>query len=223
MNDVFFWISVFGIVVFAISGALMALRQGMDLVGVGFVATVTGIGGGTFRDVVLGFTPLPWVTNPWPIALCLLAALGCSLLNSVLQGSRMRWLLYADAIGLAMFCVLGAQRAEMAGAHPLVIILLSALSASFGGIVRDVICNEPPLLLRQEIYILAAMLGAAVYLLLPESLGPELRLLSGAGAALALRVPAIWWHWSLNFPKALPPIEPDARQKGEQEQEEPSS
>ncbi|MEQ9490849.1 MAG: trimeric intracellular cation channel family protein [Alphaproteobacteria bacterium] len=205
MTDLVFWIALFGTAVFAVSGALMALRQGMDFIGVSFIATVTGIGGGTFRDVLLGDTPLSWVLDPAPVAVCIGCALVCCLFNRVLLGRRMQWLLYADALGLAMFAALGAQKAELAGAHPLVVVLFGAVSASFGGIIRDVICNEPPVLLRQEIYITAAILGALVYVLIPPDIAFNLRLVAAVGAALGLRLIAIWRGWSLNFPKPLFP------------------
>lgn len=205
MTDLVLWIALFGTAVFAVSGALMALRQGMDFIGVSFIATVTGIGGGTFRDVLLGDTPLSWVLDPTPVAVCIGCALICCLFNRVLLGRRMQWLLYADALGLAMFAALGAQKAELAGAHPLVVVLFGAVSASFGGIIRDVICNEPPVLLRQEIYITAAILGALVYVLIPPDIAFDLRLVAAVGAALGLRLIAIWRGWSLNFPSPLFP------------------
>lgn len=205
MIDLVLWIALFGTAVFAVSGALMALRQGMDFIGVSFIATVTGVGGGTFRDVLLGDTPLSWVLDPTPVAVCIGCALVCCFFNRFLIGRRMQWLLYADALGLAMFAALGAQKAELAGAHPLVIVLFGAVSASFGGIIRDIICNEPPVLLRQEIYISAAILGALVYVLIPPDIAFDVRLIASVGAALSLRLVAIWRGWSLNFPKPLYP------------------
>ncbi len=205
MTDLVLWIALFGTAVFAVSGALMALRQGMDFIGVSFIATVTGIGGGTFRDLLLGDTPLSWVLDPTPVAVCIGCALICCVFNRFLLGRRMQWLLYADALGLAMFAALGAQKAELAGAHPLVVVLFGAVSASFGGVIRDVICNEPPVLLRQEIYISAAILGALVYVLVPPDVAFDLRLVASVGAALGLRLIAIWRGWSLNFPKPLFP------------------
>ena len=201
MVDLIFWVSMFGTAVFAVSGALMALRQGMDIVGVSFISTVTGIGGGTVRDLLLGETPLGWVKDPTVILVCIGCAVVCCVFNRALLGQRMRWLLYADAAGLALFTVLGAQIAERAGAHPLVCVLFGALSASFGGIIRDVICHETPVLLRKEIYITAAILGALVYVVIPASMGIEIRVVAGIAAALALRGSALWWEWSLNFPK----------------------
>jgi len=117
----------------------------------------------------------------------------------------MQWLLYADALGLALFAVLGAAKAEAADAHPFVAILFGAMSATFGGIIRDIICNETPVLFRKEIYVSAALVGAAVYVLLPVSAGFEVRALAGLGAALLLRLLAIHFSWTLPFPNYARP------------------
>jgi len=171
MTEFIDWLAYAGVVVFAISGALLGLRKNMDIVGVSFIATVTGIGGGTIRDLLLGAGPVGWVVDPTDIILCVVSAVVISAFNVSLLGRRMQWLIYADAIGLALFAVLGAHKAELAGAHWLVVVLFGAMSASFGGIIRDVICNEEPVLFRSEIYISAALLGAALFAALPESLG----------------------------------------------------
>ncbi|MEM8987947.1 MAG: trimeric intracellular cation channel family protein [Pseudomonadota bacterium] len=190
-----------GTAVFAVSGALLALRKGMDIVGVSFIATVTGVGGGTIRDLLLGATPVAWVTDPTEIAICIGCAFVLSLFNKALLGRRMTWLLYADAAGLALFAVLGAAKADAAGAAALVAILFGAMSASFGGVIRDIICGEEPVLFRKEIYITAALLGGAVYVLTPEALGFDLRALAGVVAALALRLLAMRFEWTLPFPR----------------------
>lgn len=201
MSEITNWLAYAGVVVFAISGALLGLRKNMDIVGVSFIATITGIGGGTIRDLLLGAGPVGWVVDPTDIILCVVSAVVISAFNVSLLGRRMQWLIYADAIGLALFAVLGAYKAELAGAHWLVVVLFGAMSASFGGIIRDVICNEEPVLFRSEIYISAALLGAAIFVVLPESLGFNIRAISGAGAALLLRLLAIRYSWSLPYPR----------------------
>ncbi|NKB56556.1 MAG: trimeric intracellular cation channel family protein [Alphaproteobacteria bacterium] len=200
MEDVLAWFALLGTAVFAVSGTLLGLRKSMDIVGVSFIATVTGVGGGTIRDLLLGATPVSWVLNPVDIAICIACAVAVSLFNKQLLGRRMLWLLYADAIGLALFAVLGAAKAEAAGAHPFVAILFGAMSASFGGIIRDIICNEEPVLFRKEIYITAALAGGIVYILIPEAAGFGPRAVSGLIAALSLRLLAIRYGWSLPFP-----------------------
>lgn len=207
MEDYFVWLSLAGTAVFALSGALMALRQGMDVVGVSFIATVTGIGGGTIRDLFLGKVPLGWVAAPMPVTVCIAAAVLACFCNRFILGHRMTWLLYADAAGMALFAVLGARAADISGAHPLVSVLMGAMSASLGGILRDVICNETPLLLKHEIYITAAVIGGAVYIATPFIPDPTLRAGIAILVALAIRILAIRRNLRLSFPKPLAPLD----------------
>lgn len=201
METILTWFGFLGTAVFAISGALLGLRKSMDIIGVSFVAVMTGVGGGTIRDILLGATPVGWVKNPIDIVICIVCAIIISFLNKALAGRRLQWLLYADAAGLALFCVVGAATAEAYGAHPLVAILFGAMSASFGGIIRDIICGEPPILFSKELYITPALLGGAIFILLPTSLGFDLRAVSGLLAALTLRLLAMKLNWSMSFPK----------------------
>ena len=172
-------LNIFGLFVFAISGALRALRQDMDFFGVALLAFVTGVGGGTIRDVLLGFFPVWWIENISAVFICLAGAIVATLAQSVLD-SRIKALIWADALGLSAFAILGAQSALGAGAHPVIAIFMGAVTATFGGVVRDVLLNEPPLILKQDIYATAAMLGAAAYIGLLE-----LGLAAAAAAPLA--------------------------------------
>ncbi|MEM1192997.1 MAG: trimeric intracellular cation channel family protein [Pseudomonadota bacterium] len=190
-----------GTAVFAASGALLGLRKGMDSVGVSFVATVTGIGGGTIRDLLLGDTPVGWVQNPADILICVGVAMALCLVHRHLVGRRMDGLLYADAAGLALFCVLGAQKAESLGAHPVSIIIFGAMTATFGGIIRDVMCNETPVLFRKEIYVSSALLGSSLYTFLPDAMGFSGRALFGMIGAFSLRLAAMHWQWAIPFPR----------------------
>ncbi len=197
-------LSLAGTAVFAVSGALQALRKEMDIVGVSFIAALTGVGGGTVRDILLGATPVGWVRQPIDLVVCTVCAFPVCLLNRPLTGARLTGLLYADAAGLALFAVLGAAKADAAGAHPFVSILFGAMSATFGGVIRDVICNEEPVLFRKEIYVTAALLGAAIYIVAPRTAGLagfEFNMVAGLIAALALRVLAMRRGWSLPFPR----------------------
>ena len=209
MENLFYWFSIAGTAVFALSGALLALRQGMDVIGVSLIAAITGVGGGTLRDVLLGDLPPDWVQAPLPIMVCILVAVTACFCNRAIVGQRMNWLLYADAAGLALFAVLGTKAALQVDAHPLVAILFGAMSASFGGIIRDVICNETPLLLKQEIYITAAVVGAGAFVLLPDAFGEEANALIGTLLAFVVRFLAIQFDWRLNFPQARPPADLD--------------
>ncbi len=177
---IFAALNMFGLFVFAVSGALTALRNDLDIFGVAMVAFVTGVGGGTIRDVLLGEFPVWWIRDPSAVAICLTGAVAATLAQPIFT-SRLKALIWADALGLSVFAVLGAQAALAADAPPLIAIFMGAVSATFGGVVRDVLLNEPPLILKQDIYATAALIGAAVYVAL---------LYIGAAGALAAPIAA---------------------------------
>ena len=152
-----------GAVVFAISGALVAARARMDIVGFALIGIVTGIGGGTLRDLLLGRLPVFWVDQPVYLLLCI-AASTVTFFTVPLIASRLTMLLWADAVGLAVFAVLGADTAHAAGAPFTIATSMGVVTATFGGIIRDVLCRETPLILLKEIYATAALLGALTYL-----------------------------------------------------------
>ncbi|MCF8478878.1 MAG: trimeric intracellular cation channel family protein [Rhodospirillum sp.] len=158
-----FWLDTFGLVVFAISGALVAARKGMDIVGFALMATVTGIGGGTFRDLVLGLSPVFWVREPRYLVVCVVVGMATWLVAHRLN-SRLTALLWADAVGVAFYTAVGTKVGLDAGASVSVAVLMGVMTSSFGGIVRDVIANEPSLILQREIYITACVAGAFAYL-----------------------------------------------------------
>lgn len=155
-------LNIFGLFVFAVSGALTALRNDLDLFGVALIAFVTGVGGGTIRDVLLGTFPVWWINDSVAVPVCLAGA-GLATIAQPIIASRLKALIWADALGLSVFAILGAQSALAAGAGPWVAIFMGGVSATFGGVVRDVLLNEPPLILKQDIYATAALIGAGVY------------------------------------------------------------
>ncbi len=186
-----------GIAVFAASGALVASRKQMDAVGFVLIGVVTGFGGGTLRDLLLGRTPVFWLDRPELLATAAAAALLVFFTAHLLE-SRFKALLWADAVGLALFAVVGAEIALIAGASPWAAVLLGVLTATGGGILRDVICNELPLILRREIYITAAAVAATAYVALRLAPLPrDVALVSGIGAGFLLRAAAILRGWSL--------------------------
>jgi uncharacterized membrane protein YeiH len=197
-----------GVAVFALSGALMAARKGMDPFGFALLATVTGVGGGTLRDLLIGTRPVFWVGDPSDVLVCLLVAevvfaLGPRRVAVMEGGKRGRALLWADALGLALFAIVGTGKAVAAGVPALSAIALGTITATFGGIIRDIFAGTTPLVLRQEIYVTAAALGAAVMVGLQASgVGPFPSAAAGFLAAFGLRALAILRGWSL---PAFPP------------------
>jgi uncharacterized membrane protein YeiH len=160
-----FWLELAGIAVFAASGALTASRKQMDLGGFAVIATVTAIGGGTIRDLLVGVRPVFWVSEPvYPVTCIVVAVL--LFFAAPLFESRLRVLLWADAVGLSLFCATGTEKAFQADAPAVAAVLMGVITATFGGIARDVLCAEVPLILRKEIYATAALAGAMMYALL---------------------------------------------------------
>ncbi len=189
MNPILALLDYAGVAVFAISGALAAARAKQTIVTFAFFAAVTGIGGGTLRDLLIG-APVFWVHRQDVLGVCLLAAGAVW----VFQADRWRLtaLLWFDAVGMAAYAVIGAAKAASYGVPPLAQIVMGVLTASFGGIIRDVLAGEPSILLRKEIYVSAAALGAGVFVLLAQ-LGVDSLIAGGIGAAagFALRALAI--------------------------------
>jgi uncharacterized membrane protein YeiH len=196
-----------GIVVFATTGALAASRKQMDVVGFALLATATGIGGGTLRDMMLGLTPVFWVTMPAYLVVCLGVACVMFFLAHIPQ-SRLKLLLWLDAVGLALFAVTGAEKALVSGASPIVAVAMGVVTATFGGIIRDVLAGETPVILSREIYVTAAMLAALVFTVLSVmGAARPSAMLAGFAAGLALRAAALHWGWSLPRYKPRPPRE----------------
>jgi uncharacterized membrane protein YeiH len=197
MNEFLFYLDIFGIIVFALSGSLMAGRYQLDPFGVVVLASVTAVGGGTIRDVILQ-TPVFWVEKPYYLYVILVTALLTIILIRQPKRIPKRFLLIADALGLALFAVLGTQKALLLGAPVPVAIVLGTITGVAGGMIRDVLCNVIPMILRQEIYALAAMLGGSLFILL-QWLGwtDTQAIIASMTAALLLRLAAIYWHVSL--------------------------
>lgn len=184
-----------GVLVFAATGALAAARKGHDLIAFAFFATVTGIGGGSIRDLLIG-APVFWVQDSRYFAVCLAAA------GAVwLVGPRPRLfgaLLWFDAVGLVAYAIVGAAKAGLWGASPLVCVAMGAITATVGGIIRDVLANEPSVLLRREIAITPAIAAASLFVLLGELGAPSwVATLAGVSVGFGLRGGALLWGWSL--------------------------
>jgi uncharacterized membrane protein YeiH len=194
-----------GVALFAATGALAAARLKHDIVTFGVFAAITGVGGGTLRDLLLG-VPVFWVGDSGYLAVSLVAA-ALVWLTGTGPAWRARALLWLDAVGLAAYAVLGAAKATAVGAAPLVAIAMGVMTATFGGIVRDVIAGEPSILLTREIYATAALTGAAVFVLLSLAAVPTpVPALLGFLLAFAVRAGALAFGWTLpGFRIGAPP------------------
>lgn len=199
----------FGITVFAVTGALVASRKEMDVFGFALLATVTGVGGGTVRDVALGSLPVFWVVEPAYVAVCLAVAL-VVFFTAHIPESRYRLLLWLDAVGLSFVCVVGAEKGLAAGAGPFIAIVMGVVTAAFGGMIRDVLGGESPVILRKEIYVTAALAGAMIYVgSIGLGAGRPAAALGSFAVCLVVRGVALRLHWSLPAYRPRPGRSPD--------------
>jgi uncharacterized membrane protein YeiH len=191
------WLDLFGTVVFAITGVLAADGKHLDMFGVIVLAFVTAVGGGTIRDCVMGLTPVFWVTDAHYLVLTLVAALVTFFFARIADIPR-RMLMVADAVGLAVFAVVGAQKAISMDVAAPVVVFMGVMTAVVGGMIRDLLVGEIPLVLRREIYATAAMAGALVHMSLYGLTGRfELSALVAILVAFSLRMAAMVTNTSL--------------------------
>jgi len=190
-------IELLGVAVFAVSGALAAGRRSLDLLGVVVIATVTATGGGTLRDLLLDRSPVFWIADTTYLYASIAAA-GLTIIYARYRHPPDRFILIADALGLALFSISGAQIAENAGYGGIVVVIMGTLTGAAGGMLRDVLCAEVPMILRRSrIYATAAILGIIVYLALQPFFDRTLAALLGMASIASLRLAAIIWDWTL--------------------------
>lgn len=195
-NPLLFAADVLATVVFATTGALVASRKEMDIFGFIWFATATGVGGGTLRDLLLD-VPVFWVVDPLPLALCLIVAVVLHFTASRVH-SRMNLILWLDAFGLGFAVIAGTLKAVDQGVAGLVAVVLGVFSGTVGGIIRDTLGQEPSVILRREIYVTAAALGASTTVLILAGNEPRvLAAVAGFAVLFALRGAALMRNLSL--------------------------
>lgn len=194
-----------GVAVFALTGALVAARKRMDPFGFILLATVTGVGGGTLRDLLLDRRVF-WIEAPSDVMLCTAVALAAWAIAYAKPGMLDGWgakslLIWADAAGLALFAVVGAQKGLASGVPIPSAIAFGAMTATFGGIIRDIIAGDRPMVLwSRDFYVTAAAAGAGATVGLAQmGLDPRLVMLGGLAAGFGLRAGSLLFGWS--FPK----------------------
>ena len=209
-------LDLFGVAVFAVSGSLAAGRKRMDIFGVTVLGLVTALGGGTLRDTLLDAGPIFWIDDPG----YLLIAVASSLLTFVaVRAISIPWrgLLISDAFGLAVFMAIGTSKALTITNSASVAIVMGVMTGVAGGMIRDVLSAEVPLILRKEIYATAALCGALAYVLLIHLGMPDIgSLILSAAITLSIRLAAIRWGFSLPVFKSkddLDKIDPGASNK----------
>ena len=191
-------LEMLGTAAFAVSGALAASRKRMDIFGFCVLALMPAVGGGTIRDIIIDRTPVFWVSDNRYVAVAIVAALVVFFAPHRKAGQRRQLLVWADALGLSLFAALGTEICLRHDTGPLVAVMLGVTTAVTGGMIRDVICNEIPLILSREIYATAAFAASLAYVLADRlTLGPTVSLTAGVLTGLAIRGLAIRFNWSL--------------------------
>jgi uncharacterized membrane protein YeiH len=192
-----FIIDLLGTAVFAISGAFSAMEKKLDVFGVMVLAFVTAIGGGTVRDVLIGNTPVTWLrdlTTP----LTILAATGAALLFRGLFKNLPKTLLLFDSLGLGLFTVTGIQKGLAIGIHPALCVALGTISACFGGVIRDLLLREIPMLFKSgEFYATTCIAGGFLYLLLLHWFAPAATQTAIIVFICVLRILTVRYKWRL--------------------------
>ncbi|MFC5475749.1 trimeric intracellular cation channel family protein [Paraherbaspirillum soli] len=190
-------IYLIAIVAEAMSGAIMGMRRGMDLFGLCLIGTVTALGGGSIRDVLLGHYPLGWIAHPEYLLFTIGASIATALVARFMHHLRTVFLL-VDALGLVAFSVIGCDVARAFDLHPGIVVLAGVMTGVFGGLLRDVLCNQIPLVLQREFYATVALFTGALYVgLLRFEIDPALAPLLAIGAGFLFRLLAMRFHWQL--------------------------
>ena len=163
----FYTIDILGTIAFSISGVLVALNKRMDPFGILIIAFVTAVGGGTLRDVLIGDTPVSWMKNMTYTYVILASTVFAIVFRKKIDYLRTSLLLF-DTIGIGLYTVVGVEKGISAGLNPIICVSLGTMSACFGGVIRDILCNEIPVIFRKEIYATACILGGFSYFLIKK-------------------------------------------------------
>ena len=163
--SIFYTLDIFGTIAFAISGALIAMHKKLDPFGVLIIAFATAIGGGTLRDVLIGKNPVGWMQD-LNYVYAILAATTFTIIFRKKINAFNKSLFLFDTIGLGVFTIIGTEMGIAHNLHPLISIALGTITATFGGVIRDILCNEIPVIFRKEIYASACIIGGSIFILL---------------------------------------------------------
>lgn len=196
----FYTLDILGTIAFAISGVLIAINKKMDLFGILIIAFVTAIGGGTLRDILIGQTPVNWMMDMTFTYVILGSAVFAIVLRHKINYLRTSLFLF-DTIGIGLYTVVGVEKGIGAGLHPIICIALGTMSACFGGVIRDMLCSEIPVIFRKEIYATACILGGLSYFLLRKlPIDPDVVFVIAGAIVIVVRLIAV------KFKVALPSI-----------------
>ena len=189
-------IDLAGTLVFAISGAMAASSKKLDLFGAAFIALVTAVGGGTVRDLLLGVTPVSWMNDPIYIYIILCGVAITFVFKSGVKKLRKTLFLF-DTIGIGVFTILGLSKALLLNISPMIAVIMGMFSAVLGGVLRDILINEIPLIFRKEIYAIACVAGGTLFIWMQDIIPFEWNVLLTIMAIIAIRIIVIKLKLSL--------------------------
>lgn len=193
----FHFLDIFGTIAFAISGVLTAMSKKMDPFGVYVIAFATAVGGGTLRDVLIGRTPVGWMQDLTYVYMVTIGFFIAIIFRKKLDKLRVSLFLF-DTIGLGVFTLIGLEKGIAINLHPIICIALGTITACFGGVLRDILCNEIPVIFRKEIYATLCIAGGGVFFLLRNWNVPEdVLYLATSGFIITARLLVVWNKWSL--------------------------
>lgn len=193
-------VDILGTISFAISGALAGFKNKLDPFGIAIIAFVTAAGGGTLRDILLGISPVSWMTNMNLVYTILVCVLVTFIFSKWLLKLRKTLFLF-DTIGIGLYTVVGLEMGITFGLHPVICITLGCVSACFGGVIRDILVNEVPVIFRKNIYATACIAGGVIYFVLRKYGVPEniIFIVSGL-SVIVIRLLAVKFKWQLPRP-----------------------
>jgi uncharacterized membrane protein YeiH len=193
----FYLLDILGTMAFAISGVLTALNKKMDPFGVFVIAFVTAVGGGTLRDVLIGRTPVGWMLDLNYVYMIITGFFLALIFRKKLDTFRTSLFLF-DTIGLGVFTLIGLEKGIAIGLHPVICVALGTMTACFGGVIRDILCNDIPVIFRKEIYATICMIGGFVFFILRKlNVTEDVVYLSTSGIIILIRLLAVRFRWSL--------------------------
>lgn len=195
--SIFSLLDFIGTAAFALSGALTAINKRLDPFGVFIIAFVTAVGGGTLRDMMIGKTPVGWMLDLRYVYVIVIGYILAIIFRKKLDRLRTSLFLF-DTIGLGVFTLIGLERGIVFGLHPMICIALGTMTACFGGVIRDILCNEIPVIFRREIYATVCMFGGVVFFALKEmNLNQDVLYVITSSVMIIFRLLAVKYKWYL--------------------------
>ena len=200
-NELIYFVDLAGTFVFAVSGWLLASKKQLDFFGAAVISFITAVGGGTLRDVLIGSTPVGWMQDLNYLLVIASGMLATVFFKRIFEKLRKTMFLF-DSIGIGLFTILGLQKTLDLGLSPVVAVMMGTISAVFGGVLRDTLVNEIPMIFRKEVYATVCIAGGLIYLLLGEtSLNNDFRIIITIAITISIRILAVVYNWSFKAVK----------------------